>query len=102
LFTEKALVVFWKFLNWCNEKGSFVLPAFMFILVTIFGIKIRNIKKVMPLLKQQLRKFFSDLKLEKDLCWETIKDTERSAVIRRDVKLVEGLNLPKITSPLEI
>jgi hypothetical protein len=30
LFTYKALVVFWKFLNWCKSKGSFLLPSFMF------------------------------------------------------------------------
>jgi hypothetical protein len=29
LFTEKALVVFWKFLEWCKEEGSFMLSAFM-------------------------------------------------------------------------
>jgi hypothetical protein len=45
LFTEKALVVFWKFLCWCKRKGSFILPAFIFILVTWFGIEIRNVKK---------------------------------------------------------
>ena len=39
-FTEKALVVFWKFMEWCKAKGSFILPSFMFILVVIFGVEI--------------------------------------------------------------
>jgi hypothetical protein len=26
-FTDKALVVFWKFLKWCKTKGSFLLPS---------------------------------------------------------------------------
>jgi hypothetical protein len=34
LFTDKALVVFWKFLDWCKTKGLFILSACMFILVT--------------------------------------------------------------------
>jgi hypothetical protein len=74
----------------------------MFILVTLFGIEIRNIKKVIPILKRQLKRFFSDLELDKDLDWETIKCLEESTVIRKNVKLVEGFNLPRLSSPLGI
>jgi hypothetical protein len=67
LFTDKALVVFWKFLNWCKTKGSFLLSSFMFILVTIFGIEIRDIKKLIPVFKRYLNGSFSDLELMNEL-----------------------------------
>jgi hypothetical protein len=44
--TEKALVIFWKFKEWCQTKGSFMLSSFMFILVAIFGVEIKNCKKI--------------------------------------------------------
>jgi hypothetical protein len=49
----------------------------MLILVTVFGIEIRDVKKVIPILKRQLKSFFSDLELDKDLDRETINELEK-------------------------
>jgi hypothetical protein len=57
---------------------------------------------VIPILKRQLKSFFFDLELDKDLDWGTINDLEKSAVIKKDVKLLEGLKLPRLLGPLEI
>jgi hypothetical protein len=91
LFTDKALVVFWKFLNWCKTKGSFLLPSFVFIPVTIFGIENRDIKKLIPVFKHYLNVFFSDLELMNELNWDTTSDQDKTAVIRKDVRLIEIL-----------
>jgi hypothetical protein len=50
LFTEKALV----------KKGSFILPAFMFILVSLFGFEVR--KKGDASSQTVIERFFSYLK----------------------------------------
>jgi hypothetical protein len=60
------------------------------------------LKKVLPLLKQQLKRFFSDLELENEMNWEIMNEQEKSQVIRKDVRLIDGLDLLKLTKPLEI
>jgi hypothetical protein len=102
LFTDKALVVFWRFLNWCKTKGSFLLPSFMFILVTIFNIEIRDIKKFIPIFKRSLNGFFSDLELMNELNWDTISDQYKAAVINKEVKLIEGFDLPRLSGPVKL
>jgi hypothetical protein len=101
-FTDKALVVFWKFMEWCKTKGSFILPSFMFILAASFGVEIKDIKKVIPILKRQLKNFFSDSELEKELNWETVNEMERAAVFRKDVKLIEGFKMPTLSGHLSL
>jgi hypothetical protein len=100
--TEKALVVFWKFMEWCKTKGSFMLSSFMFILVVIFGVEIKVIKKVIPILKRQLKNFFSDLELQKDLDWETVNELDRAAVLMKDVRLIEGFKMPALSGHVNL
>ena len=102
LFTERALVVFWKFLNWCKQKGSFLLAPFMFLLVTLFGIEMRDIRKLIPVFKQSLNGFFSDLQLTNELNWDTISDLDKIAVINKDVRLIEGFEVPKLSGHLRL
>jgi hypothetical protein len=101
LFTEKALVVFGSSSNGVRKKDLLcyrLLCFYVFFLVTLFGVEIRNVKKMVSILKLQLKRSFQ---IWKELDWETINDVEKSAVIRKDVRLVEGLNLTEILNPLE-
>jgi hypothetical protein len=102
LFTDKALVVFWKFLGWCKTKKSFILPSFKFILVGIFGIEIKDNKKVIPILKRQLKSFFSNLGLEKELDWETVNELDKAAVIKKDVRLIEGFKMHRLSGHVDL
>jgi hypothetical protein len=51
--------------------------------VTIFGIEIKDIKKLIPVFKRYLNGFFSDLELMNELDWDNISDQDRTAMIKR-------------------
>ena len=78
---------------------SLLLPPFMSSLGTIFGIETKDVKKIISILKRYLKGFFSG---EKELDWETISAQDRATVIKKDVKLIEGFNMPQLLGHVDL